>query len=76
MDPAMPMAASRPQDPIARGQVRTPTQEELANWNEFEAPVRVTQKRVVGDTEMVNDYPIAFDHDDLEVPTFLRRKAD
>jgi len=26
---------------------------------------------------MVNDYPpMTFDHDDLEVPTFLRRKAD
>jgi cell division protein FtsZ len=77
MAAAMPMGASQPREPIARGQVRTPTPEELANWNEFENPVRVTQKRVVGDENMVNDYPsMAFDHDDLEVPTFLRRKAD
>jgi len=65
------------QAPIARGHVRTPTPDELANWNEFDNPVRVTQKRVVGDEAMVNNYPpMAFDHDDLEVPTFLRRKAD
>jgi cell division protein FtsZ len=71
------MGTSQPREPIARGQVRTPTPEELANWNEFENPVRVTQKRVVGDENMVNDYPsMAFDRDDLEVPTFLRRKAD
>jgi cell division protein FtsZ len=82
MEAAMPMGAAHPREPIARGpiargQVRTPTQEELANWNEFDNPVRVTQKRVVGDENMVNDYPaMAFDHDDLEVPTFLRRKAD
>jgi cell division protein FtsZ len=77
MEAAMPMGSAHPREPIARGQVRTPTQEELANWNEFDNPVRVTQKRVVGDENMVNDYPaMAFDHDDLEVPTFLRRKAD
>ncbi len=77
MEAAMPMGAAQAQAPIARGQVRTPTQEELANWNEFDNPVRVTQKRVVGDEAMVNDYPpMAFDNDDLEVPTFLRRKAD
>ncbi len=77
MEAAMPMGTTRPHEPIARGQVRTPTQEELANWNEFENPVRVTQKRAVGGEDMVNDYPpMAFDHDDLEIPTFLRRKAD
>jgi cell division protein FtsZ len=83
MEAAMPAApphtrgTSHSREPIVRGQVRTPTQEELANWNEFDNPVRVTQRRVVGDENMVNDYPpMAFDHDDLEVPTFLRRKAD
>ncbi len=62
---------------IARGQVRNPTQEELANWNEFEEPIRVTRKRVVGGEDMSQPYNnAAFDKDDLEVPTFLRRKAD
>jgi cell division protein FtsZ len=63
--------------PIARGKVRTPTQEELANWNEFDNPVRVTQKRVVGGEDIAQPYSnTAFDNDNLEVPTFLRRKAD
>jgi cell division protein FtsZ len=63
--------------PIARGKVRTPTQEELANWNEFDSPVRVTRKRVVGGEDIDQPYSnTAFDNDNLEVPTFLRRKAD
>jgi cell division protein FtsZ len=62
------------QDVIARGVIRDATDEDLANWNEN--PVRITQKRVVGDEEIVQDYGMNFDTDDLEVPTFLRRKAD
>lgn len=61
---------------IARGVVRDATEEDLANWNEFDNPVRVTHKRVVGDEDMVQEYGMNFDNDDLEVPTFLRRKAD
>ena len=65
---------SRP--PIARGILRDPTQEELSNWNQYDSPV-VRHKRVVGDEDMINDYgTIPFDNNDLEVPTFLRRKAD
>lgn len=60
---------------IARGRVRTPTQEELANWKEDQ--VRVTHKRVVGGEDIALPYTDnAFDNDNLEVPTFLRRKAD
>jgi cell division protein FtsZ len=63
--------------PIARGHVRTPTPEELSNWNEFDNPVVVTHKKVVGSEDIINNYAtMAFDNDDLEVPTFLRRKAD
>ena len=62
---------------IARGQLRTPSQEELANWNEFDNPVSVKHKKAVGDYDILNDYnSIPFDNNDLEVPTFLRRKAD
>ncbi len=62
---------------IARGRLRTPTEEELANWNEIDNPVRVTHKRVVGGEDMVSSYSDStFDNDNLEVPTFLRRKAD
>jgi len=46
----------------------------MANWDE---PVRVVRhKRVVGDDTQVQDYGTNFDNDDLEIPTFLRRKAD
>ena len=63
-------------EPIARGVVRDPTEEELSNWNQYDNPV-IHHKKVVGDEEMVNDYTkIPFDNNDLEVPTFLRRKAD
>ena len=62
---------------IARGRLRTPTEEELANWNEFDCPVRVTHKRVVGGEDIPASWnDTAFDNDNLEVPTFLRRKAD
>ncbi len=62
---------------IARGQLRIPSQEELANWNEFDNPVSVKHKKAVGDYDILNDYnSIPFDNNDLEVPTFLRRKAD
>jgi cell division protein FtsZ len=63
-------------DVIARGVIRDPTEEDLANWNEFDNPVRVTSSRVVGDEDMARNYNMNFDQDDLEVPTFLRRKAD
>ncbi|MFO7989429.1 MAG: cell division protein FtsZ [Thermodesulfobacteriota bacterium] len=62
---------------IARGRLRTPTEEELATWNEFDNPVRVTHKRVVGGDDIPSSWnDPAFDNDNLEVPTFLRRKAD
>jgi len=74
---AAPYQQAQPVDPIARGQLRTPTQEELSNWNEFDEPVVVKHKRAVGADDMVNSYGnMAFDNNDLEVPTFLRRKAD
>ena len=59
---------------IARGVIRDATEEDMANWDE---PVRVVRhKRVVGDDTQVQDYGTNFDNDDLEIPTFLRRKAD
>ncbi len=64
-------------EPIVRGQLRTPSQEELAHWNEYDNPVIVKQKKAVGYDDLLNDYnSIPFDNNDLEVPTFLRRKAD
>ena len=72
-----PQPQSRPMEPIARGHVRTPTEEELANWNEFDNPVVLKHKKVAGDEDMIADYgSMPYDNNDLEVPTFLRRKAD
>ncbi|THB77041.1 MAG: cell division protein FtsZ [Desulfobacteraceae bacterium] len=76
--PAVPvtetLSAHMADEPIARGTVRTATAEELANWNE-EEPVVVTNKRAVGGDDLVHEYS-SLDYNDLEVPTFLRRKAD
>ncbi|NWH04753.1 cell division protein FtsZ [Desulfobacter latus] len=59
---------------IARGVVRDATKEDMDNWDE---PVRVVRhKRVVGDDNQAQDYGMNIDNDDLEIPTFLRRKAD
>ncbi len=60
---------------IARGVVRDITDEERASWTD-DSPVRITGRRVAGDEEMTQDYGMNFDSDDLEIPTFLRRKAD
>src|SRR3989339_471130 len=71
---SQPRSAS---EPVARGHLRVPTPEELANWNEFDNPVIVKHKKAVGDDDIMNNYSaMQFDNDDLEVPTFLRRKAD
>ncbi|MCG8533211.1 MAG: cell division protein FtsZ, partial [Desulfovibrionales bacterium] len=66
------------QEPVARGQVRTPTDEELANWNERENPVtRVISKQKLADPDPVPEFNLnGYDEDDLDTPTFLRRKAD
>ena len=72
-----PQTAVQAHETAVRGQLRDPSPEELANWNEHDNPVRVTQKKVVGGEDLPSSYSnVAFDNDDLEVPTFLRRKAD
>ncbi len=65
------------QDSLARGTVRNPTPEELANWNEADEPVRITRRTSPSMASLNQVYKNkAFDQDDLEIPTFLRRKAD
>jgi cell division protein FtsZ len=69
--------AAQSSDPSARGVLRTPSQAELANWNEFDNPVTVKNKKADRNDDILNDYTaIPFDSNDLEIPTFLRRKAD
>ncbi len=61
---------------IARGHLRTPTEEELEKWNELDEPVRIRHKKAVGEDGRNIYRGIQFDSEDLEIPTFLRRKAD
>ncbi|WDP89457.1 MAG: cell division protein FtsZ [Desulfobacter sp.] len=74
--PAPDMQPDSQREVIARGVVRDLTDEERNTWGEYDNPVRITGRRVVGDEDMMQDYGMKFDSDDLEVPTFLRRKAD
>ncbi len=60
-----------------KGKLRTPTQEELKNWDEYDNPIVIKHRKAVGQDTTDNFSEFAFDHeDDLEIPTFLRRKAD
>ncbi|MFO7750623.1 MAG: cell division protein FtsZ [Desulfobacteraceae bacterium] len=61
---------------FARGHLREPTEEELQNWSDSEEPVRLTNKKAAGEDGKNSYRGIDFDCDDLEIPTFLRRKAD
>jgi len=64
------------QQGMTRGHIRNPTEEELQNWNDYEEPMVVQRKKAVGE-DVSNSYKKnSFDGDDLEIPTFLRRKAD
>ena len=75
--PVTSHAVTQHTEPIVRGQLRTPTQEELSNWNEFDNPVTIKHKKAVGDDDILNDYSsMPFDNNNLEIPTFLRKKAD
>jgi len=75
--PVTTPAVTQHTEPIVRGHLRTPTQEELSNWNEFDNPVTIKHKKAVGDDDILNDYSsMPFDNNNLEIPTFLRKKAD
>ena len=54
------------------GKIRNPTKDELANWNEYETPIKIA----VGENIPGNLNNFAYDKEDLDIPTFLRRKAD
>ncbi|MFH1156974.1 MAG: cell division protein FtsZ [Pseudomonadota bacterium] len=60
----------------ARGLVRTPTQEELENWNELDEPIMVKRKKAVGEDGRNSYRGIVYDSNNLDIPTFLRRQAD
>ncbi len=62
-----------------RGKVRDITPEDLRNASRFEEPTFIRHQKAVGEDSrsMYRGYKgIILDSDDLDVPTFLRRKAD
>jgi cell division protein FtsZ len=71
--------APRPAEPQLRGKIRDITPEDLGKIIDYDEPTFIRQKRAVGESSgaiyrgtggsSVND-------SDLDVPTFLRRKAD
>lgn len=64
---------------MPRGRVRDITMDDLQHAAGFEEPTFIRQKRAVGDSSGASyrGYKgIVLDNDDLDVPTFLRRKAD
>ena len=58
------------------GKVRTATPEELANWDDQNPQVVVKRKKVANDDMRNSHRGIVMDEEDLEIPTFLRRRAD
>ena len=71
-------SSSRNTKPL-RGKVRDITPEDLQNAAAFEEPTFIRHQKAVGE-ESGASYRgfkgIVLDNDDLDIPTFLRRKAD
>ncbi|MBF0111643.1 MAG: cell division protein FtsZ [Desulfamplus sp.] len=61
-----------------QGKVRPPTPEELNNWDEEEAVVvkKTTYKKTANEDGRNAPRSSFLDFDNLEIPTFLRKKAD
>jgi len=64
---------------MLRGKVRDITAEDLRSASAFEEPTFIRQKEAVGESggaTYKGFKGVVLDNDDLDVPTFLRRKAD
>ncbi|MCJ7618341.1 MAG: cell division protein FtsZ, partial [Desulfobacterales bacterium] len=62
-----------------RGKIRDVTIEDLRNAVDFDEPTFIRRKEAVGESTgaTYRGYKgIVIDNNDLEIPTFLRRKAD
>ena len=62
-----------------RGKIRDVTMEDLGNAENFDEPTFIRQQEAVGESSRATYRGfkgIVLDNDDLDVPTFLRRKAD
>jgi len=71
---------SRIMDPTYGGKVRDITPADLARSPELDQPTFIRRRQVANErpaSEIYREYKgIVIDNDDLDVPTFLRRKAD
>jgi cell division protein FtsZ len=67
-------------DPTYGGKVRDITPADLARSSELDEPTFIRRRQTAGErpaNEIYREYKgIVIDNDDLDVPTFLRRKAD
>jgi cell division protein FtsZ len=67
-------------DPTYGGKVRDITPADLARSTELDEPTFIRRQQAVKErpnSELYREYKgIVIDNDDLDVPTFLRRKAD
>jgi cell division protein FtsZ len=63
-------------DISARGKIRDITPADIKNAEDYDVPTFIRQKKAVGDSSVSRNRGIVIDNNDLEVPTFLRRKAD
>lgn len=73
------MMRQKQDDDVRRGVVRDITADDLRNASAFEEPTFIRQKEAVGESggaSYKGFKGIVLDNDDLDVPTFLRRKAD
>lgn len=73
------VAPAKQEAEILRGRVRDITMEDLRNAAAFEEPTFIRRQEAVGESKGASYRGfkgIVLDNDDLDVPTFLRRKAD
>jgi cell division protein FtsZ len=68
--------AEKHADISARGKIRDITPADIKNAEDYDVPTFIRQKKAVGDSSVSRNRGIVIDNNDLEVPTFLRRKAD
>lgn len=75
-----PVEAPQVVDPTYGGKVRDITPADLARSSELDEPTFIRRRQAVNErpaSELCREYKgIVIDNDDLDVPTFLRRKAD
>ncbi len=68
--------AEKQADLARRGKIRDITPADIKNVEDYEIPTFIRQKKAVGEPPSSRYKGIVIDNNDLDIPTFLRRKAD